>query len=112
MVSASGEPECGWVCSVQLGSQIYWLMSGERPERAVSVPVGHDLADEGSGEGEGGSSLVELVTRWLGVVRDFARDEGKSEWGCVGERRPKLVDEPLSRCVVARAVHKGVVHVV
>ena len=100
------------MCSVQLVSQIHWLMSGERLERAVSVTVGHDLVDEGSGEGEGGCSPVELVTRWLGVVRDFARDEGKSEWVCVSERRPKLVDEPLSCCVVTRAVHKDVVYVV
>ena len=86
------------MCSVQLGSQVYWLVSGERLERAVSVTVGHDLADEGSGEGEGGCSPVEPVTRWLGVARDFARDEGKSEWGCVGERRPNW---STSRCRAA-----------
>ena len=51
------------MCSVRLRSQVYWVMSGERLERAVSVTVGHDLADEGSGEGEGGCSPVALVTR-------------------------------------------------
>ena len=99
-------------CSVQLGPQVYWLVRGERLERAVSVTVDHDFADEGSGQGERGCSPVELVTRWLGVVRDFARDEGKGEWVCVIECRPKLANELLSCCVVARAVHKDVVHVV
>ena len=53
---------CASVSSVWFGTQVHWLMSGERLERAVSASVGYDLADEVGSKGEGGCSVRELCS--------------------------------------------------
>ena len=95
-----------------LGSQVHWLVSGERLERAVSASVDYDVADEVGGDGKRGCCACELSLCWLCVVHDLARDESKCEWEGVVKRGSNLMSEPVPCCFVARAVHKDVRDVV
>ena len=80
--------------------------------QAGVAPIGHDMTNEVGGEGGGSCSECDLSFCGLGVVHDLARDKGEGEREFVMESDAKLVNERLSRYLMARTVHKDVMDVV